>query len=154
MAKQIYVYDGQYATSDYESKKGKIVFNCIKASDIYFCGTNVKSADNGGIIAGIGNNNKIKFLVQVDLNKDKQRALVNVTSLNQVLSVPAPDQTISLSNLSTKKMYSLDVSYKFGKKIENELKSRHNEYYLEELKKIKKTVLNIAKQTNNPHTKH
>ena len=92
-------------------------------------------------------------MVQVDLDKKTKRAKINVTSLNQALSAPALNQAIFLDNLPTKKLYSLDVTYKFGQKIERELKQRHNEYYSKELKKNKNNVLNIAKQKNGQHTK-
>lgn len=157
MAKKIHVYDGQYAISDYESKKGKIVLNCINTNDIYcvnnICATNVKSVEDCGIIAGIGDGKQIKYLVHVDLNSKEARAKVDVKYLNQALTAPALNQAIFLSGLPTKKIYSLDVTYKFGQKIEKELKQRHAEYYSEELKRNQHKVLNLVKQINNPHTK-
>ena len=149
------VYDGFYANSGRENAKGKIILNSINANDTYcinnICNTEIESSDDFGIIAGIGNNNEIKYLVQVDLDKKNKRAKINVTSLNQTLSAPALNQAIFLSNLPTKKMYSLDVTYKFGQKIEHELKQRHTEYYSKELKKNQTKVLSIANQHNGQH---
>ena len=147
------VYDGFYANSGCENAKGKIILNSINANDTYCINDICKSSDDFGVIAGVGNNNEIKYLVQVDLDKKSKRAKINVTSLNQTLSAPALNQAIFLGNLPTKKMYSLDVTYKFGQKIERELKQRHNEYYSKELKKNQNKVLNIAKQNNGQHTK-
>lgn len=149
------VYDGFYANSDRKNAKGKIILNGISASDTYcinnICNTNAKSADDFGIIAGVGNGEEIKYLVQVDLDKKAKRAKINVAALDQALSAPALNQAIFLSNLPTKKMYSLDVTYKFGQKIEHELKQRHNEYYAKELKKNQNKVLSIANQNNAQH---
>lgn len=147
------VYDGFYANGSRENAKGKIILNSINANDTYCINDICNSSDDFGVIAGVGNNNEIKYLVQVDLDKKSKRAKINVTSLNQALSAPALNQAIFLDNLPTKKLYSLDVTYKFGQKIERELKQRHNEYYSKELKKNQNKVLNIAKQNNGQHTK-
>lgn len=147
------VYDGFYANGSRENAKGKIILNSINANDTYCINDICNSSDDFGVIAGVGNNNEIKYLVQVDLDKKTKRAKINVTSLNQALSAPALNQAIFLDNLPTKKLYSLDVTYKFGQKIERELKQRHNEYYSKELKKNQNKVLNIAKQNNGQHTK-
>ena len=121
------VYDGFYANGSRENAKGKIILNSINANDTYCINDICNSSDDFGVIAGVGNNNEIKYLVQVDLDKKTKRAKINVTSLNQALSAPALNQAIFLDNLPTKKLYSLDVTYKFGQKIERELKQRHNE---------------------------
>ena len=147
------VYDGFYANGSRENAKGKIILNSINANDTYCINDICNSSDDFGVIAGVGNNNEIKYLVQVDLDKKTKRAKINVTSLNQTLSAPALNQAIFLDNLPTKKLYSLDVTYKFGQKIERELKQRHNEYYSKELKNNQNKVLNIAKQNNGQHTK-
>ncbi len=151
------VYDGFYANSAKQNDvaKGKIVLNGINANDTYcinnICDMTAKSADDFGIIAGVGSDDKIKYLVQVDLDKKKKRAKINVAALNQTLSAPALNQAIFLSNLPTKKMYSLDVTYKFAQKIERELKQRHDEYYSKELKKNQDKVLSIVNQNNGQH---
>lgn len=151
------VYDGFYANSAKQNDvaKGKIVLNGINTNDTYcinnICDATAKSADDFGIIAGVGNGDKIKYLVQVDLDKKKKRAKINVATLNQTLSAPALNQAIFLSNLPTKKMYSLDVTYKFAQKIERELKQRHDEYYSKELKKNQNKVLSIVNQNNGQH---
>ncbi len=152
MIKKHTVYDGQYATSNLVNAHNKIVLNCIGDNDIYcinkICDTNVKTSDNCGIIAGLGNNKEIRFLVQVDLDKNTQRATVNITSLTQALSAPKLNQAIFLNHFPSKKVYSLEVTYNFGLKIEKELNQRHQEYYQSELKKNQHKVVSIAKQNN------
>jgi len=153
MAKTI--YDGQYATSDYETQKSKIVLKCLDKNDIYCINsireTGVKSADDCGIIAGIGDGKQIKYLVQIDLDKKENRAKVNFKSLNQTLSAPDLNQIIFLDGLKTKTICSVGMTYTFGQKIKNKLKSGYAEYYSEELKKNENKVLNIANRNKGQH---
>ena len=72
MAKKICVYDGFYAHGSQENAKGKIVLNGIITNDIYciknISNTTDKSADSSGIIAGVGSDDQIKYLILFFLN--------------------------------------------------------------------------------------
>ena len=145
MIKNNTVYDGRYAHTDINNAHNKIVLNCINENDIY-CVNNINNKDllNTGIIAGMGSNKEIKFVLQVNLEKDKGRAKVHITSLNHGLTAPAVNQGIFLDKIQANHVYSLDITYNFGVKIKKELTSRHEEYYNSELKKQKNNIVIIA----------
>ena len=121
MVKNNTVYDGQYAHTDINNAHNKVVLGCIRENDIY-CVNNINNINqlNTGIIAGVGSNKEIKFVVQVDLDKDKGRAKVYITSLNHSMAAPAVNQGIFLDKIPSNHVYSLDVTYNFGIKIKKQ----------------------------------
>lgn len=152
MVKNNTVYDGQYAHTDINNAHNKVVLGCIRENDIY-CVNNINNTNqlNTGIIAGVGSNKEIKFVVQVDLDKDKGRAKVHITSLNHSMAAPAVNQGIFLDKIPSNHVYSLDVTYNFGIKIKKELTSRHQEYYNSELKKHKNNIVIITNSNTGRH---
>ncbi len=146
------LYNGrQYACSQCDSLHNGFVLQCIDTNNIY-CVNNIeetKKNKNPGIIAGLGNNEKITFLVKVDLNKDNKRAKVNITYLYKTVDAPAPNQAMFLDQIPVpaEKVYSLDITYKFGLKIERELNASYKKHCAEEMQKhdIKPVVIQKQK---------
>lgn len=134
------IYDGQYANNPKSNSYKQIALNCMEANDIYCINNignpNVKSDNDCGIIAGLGNDSQIQFLVQVDLDKSNERAKINISYLKQALSAPALNTVLFLNTAPKKKVYSLDVTYNLGVKIENDLKQKHQKYLDDKMKKI------------------
>ena len=116
--------------------QSKVILDCINSNDIFtYCINNKQN--NSGIIAGIGTDNEINCLIDVDLDKPKNRAHIDIKSLKTMLSVPAINQGIFLNQIAGKTLYSLDVTYNFGEKLSHDLDVKHQEYC--------KTVLNKHK---------
>lgn len=141
------LYNGrQYAYSQCDSLHNEFVLQCIDINDIY-CVNNIAGAEtneNPGIIAGLGNNKKIHFLVKVGFKKDGKRAKVDITYLDKPVDAPTPLDQIPVSD---KKPYSLDVTYTFGLKIKRELNDSYKNHCKEEMQKhnIKNAVIHNQK---------
>ena len=150
MAKSNTVYDGFYSFSLIGKDHQKMVLKCIKDKDIY-CINNILDTSNingndTGIIAGIGDNEEIKFLVHIDLTNNNN-ATVNIKSLNHAVPAPALNHAIFLNQLPVKRKFSLSVSHDFGVRVEQQLKNMHLQYQNEQMKKTRNNLAIIKKST-------